>query len=203
MVLQDRARPRRFRQIVRGQDQAEPAQVHLAGRADRPARARTSSRSRCRRSTSRASASASKQQGGVGQGEGEAGDAVGAGRASEGAGQGRQRRRASTSLEVEVTLDELAADPGRRAELPRIQPKGKQHDHRRRRTRYIGHPPRRPRVAAPLQAHLQARRCKRADRDGHLRPRRTRSSCPIREDKRYRSWKTEPLPRDATRSSST
>ena len=89
-------------------------------------------------------------------------------------------------LEVDVTLEELAAILGEELELPRIQPKGKSRSSRRQ-----GGTPAsddRPRVAAPLPAHLPRRRSG-ADRDRHLRPRRTRSSSPIRDDKRYRSWK--------------
>ena len=73
-------------------------------------------------------------------------------------------------LEVDVTLDELAADPGRRARAAAIEPKGKKRD-RRREGPLHEHPPHRPRVAAALQADLQ-RGAQAHDRDGHLRPRR-------------------------------
>ena len=117
----------RFREIVRGKIKQNLrkyiTQGELIGRQGKD----SSSPSRCRRSTSRTSASARQGQGGVGQGEGEPGDAARPGRAGS-----RARARPATSpgehvLEVEITLEELAEILGEELELPRIEPKGKQH----------------------------------------------------------------------------
>ena len=71
-------------------------------------------------------------------------------------------------LEVDVTLDELAEILGEELELPRIQPKGTEKIVAAK-DKYIRHPHDRPRVAAPLPAHVP-RGAAAPDRDGHLRP---------------------------------
>ena len=71
-------------------------------------------------------------------------------------------------LEVDVTLDELARDPRRRARAAQHRGQGQEPD-RRQEGPLRRHAPRRPQVAAPLQAHVprgaQAPDCAR-----HLRP---------------------------------
>ena len=87
-------------------------------------------------------------------------------------------------LEVEVTLDELAEILGEELELPRIEPKGKSKIVADKDTLHR-HPPRRPGVAAPLQAHLSSEALQAADR--HRAPTtRAPGVVPVRDDKRYR-----------------
>lgn len=65
------------------------------------------------------------QQGGVGQGEGEIGDSIGKGE-QEADGQGKAGdQEGQHSLEVDVTLEELADILGEELELPNIEDKGK------------------------------------------------------------------------------
>ena len=116
----------RFRNIVRGTHPAEPAEVHLAGRADRtegegsgldphpadrhpalPLRRQAAGR---RRAGRRRSGRSGRRRAGRGAGRRQAGG---------------RRAPASTSLEVDVTLDELAAILGEELELPDIHDKGK------------------------------------------------------------------------------
>ncbi len=112
-----------------------------------------------------------KQQGGVGQGEGEVGDALGQGRpdadgqgkAGDQAGRARCSRSTSRSRSWPQILGEelrAAATSSPRARSSIVSAQGPLHRH----------PPRRARVAAPLQAHLPRRRCGAQIAIGHLRP---------------------------------
>ena len=103
-------------------------------------------------------------------------------------------------LEVDVTLDELAAILGEELELPDIQDKGKSKIINAK-DRYTEHPPRRPRVAPQLQAHVP-RGAEAPDRDGHVRRRATRSSSPSRATSATAAGRPRPS-RSPTRSSST
>ena len=183
----------RFRNIVRGKIRQNLRQVHLAGRADRaqgqgprldpdpadrhpalPLRRQAAGRRRSGRRRRRRSGRRRAGRGGRRRGHKPGKDA------------------GEHVLEVDVTLDELADILGEELELPDIENKGKSKIidaqgplHR--------HPPRRPRVAAPLQAHLP-RGAEAADRERAPTTRTTRSSSRIRDDKRYRCWKTDHEP---------
>ncbi len=131
-----------------------------------------------------------KQQGGVGQGDGEPGDSVGQGEAKPGAGEAGDRP-GEHLLEVEVSLDELAEILGEELELPRIEPKGAE--------RIVAHKDRYSGIRTTGPESLKHFRrtyreaLKRQISSGSYDPRNP-VIIPIREDKRYRSWKTEPVP---------
>ncbi|GAB4511706.1 MAG: DUF444 family protein [Haliangiales bacterium] len=131
-----------------------------------------------------------KQQGGVGQGDGEPGDSVGQGEAKPGAGEAGDRP-GEHLLEVEVSLDELAEILGEELELPRIEPKGAE--------RIVAHKDRYSGIRSTGPESLKHFRrtyreaLKRQISSGSYDPKNP-VIIPIREDKRYRSWKTEPVP---------
>jgi len=126
-----------------------------------------------------------QQAGGVGQGEGERGKPIG----GEGAGAGDMP--GEHPLEVEVTLEELAEIMAEELELPRIKPKGA----RRLSTvkyKYTGI----ARVGPESLRHFKRtykEALKRQICSGEYDP-----NCPIiipiKEDKRYRSWKVKHAP---------
>ena len=128
--------------------------------------------------------------GGVGQGDGEVGDPIGQGDEQGGESQAGDEP-GNHILEVELTLEELAVLLGEELELPRIQPKNKNNVEGEvirytsaRRTgpeslRYFKHTYR-----AALKRQLASGTY---DSD---KP----TIIPIRDDKRYRSWKTYPRP---------
>lgn len=126
-----------------------------------------------------------KQQGGVGQGEGEPGDPL---QGDPQPGEGKAGKdEGDHVLEVEVTLDELAAILGEELELPDIEHRGKaklssEHD------RYTG-----IRRVGPESLRHFKRTYKEALRrmisSGSFEAGRS-IVVPIREDKRFRSWKT-------------
>ncbi|MFH1132782.1 MAG: DUF444 family protein [Pseudomonadota bacterium] len=130
-----------------------------------------------------------KQTGGVGQGEGEEGDPIqgepqpGEGKAGDQPGE--------HVLEVEVDLGELAEILGEELELPRIEPRGKEAivTHKDRYTSI--------RSTGPDSLRHFKRTFKRALRrqiaTGTYDPKKP-VIIPVREDLRFRSWKTEPLP---------
>ncbi len=129
--------------------------------------------------------------GGVGQGDGEAGDQVGEGE-GEGQGTGEAGEGAGDkALEVEVSLDELADILGDELGLPRIEPKGHQSVETEK-DRYVS-----LRTTGPESLrHFKAtftRALKRQVAMGNYDPRRP-MIIPIREDKRYRSWRSDPKP---------
>jgi hypothetical protein len=130
-----------------------------------------------------------KSVGGVGQGEGEPGtplgpaDGDGAGGAGEAPGQ--------HILEVDVTLEELAQILGEELELPNIEPRGKKNIVEEKQ-RYSG-----LRQAGPESLRVFRRTFKAALKRqlisgtyDHVNP----IIVPIREDKRYRSWKVTQNP---------
>ena len=129
--------------------------------------------------------------GGVGQGEGEVGTPVGRGQ-QEGDGKGQAGSDPGGHiLEVDISLDELAAILGDELELPRIQPKGKANITQEK-SRFTGIRRTGPEslrhfkrtYKAALQRQLSSNTYSPSD------PR----IVPIRDDKRYRSWKTYPEP---------
>ncbi len=119
------------------------------------------------------------EQGGVGQGEGDEGEPVdGEGQASDKPGE--------HSLEAEVSLEELARIIGEELELPRIQPRGsRQVDSAK--ARYTGIS-----LVGPESLRHTRRTYKQALKRqialGTYDPRRP-VIIPIKEDRRYRSWK--------------
>jgi uncharacterized sporulation protein YeaH/YhbH (DUF444 family) len=130
-----------------------------------------------------------KQQGGVGQGDGEPGDPLG-GEPQPGSGKAGDKP-GDHLLEVDVTMEELAAILGEELRLPRIEPKGKQRIVAKK-DRYTG-----IRQTGPESLRHFRRTFKQALRRqialGQYDPKNP-LIVPVREDKRYRSWRTEPLP---------
>jgi hypothetical protein len=134
----------------------------------------------------------SKQTGGVGQGDGEVGTPLGpGGEQGPGTGPGAGDQPGEHALEVDLTLDELAQILGEELGLPRIQPRG------------------RKRIVVPREKFTSIRRTgpeglrvfkrtykealKRQLAAGLYDPERP-IIIPIREDKRFRSWKTHHVP---------
>ncbi len=130
-----------------------------------------------------------KQQGGVGQGEGDPGDPLspqegeGGGKAGQGEGQ--------HILEVDIALDELADILGEELSLPRIQPRG--HDRIvTTRIKYTGISPSGPESLRHFKrTYKQALRRQIASGSYNYRK---PIIVPVREDRRYRTWKQVPLP---------
>ncbi len=128
---------------------------------------------------------------GVGQGEGDVGTPVGRGEAEGGSGGKGGDQPGRHILEAEFTLEELAELLGDELELPRIDPKGK-HNVEGEIMRYTGI----RRVGPEGLRHF-----KRTYREALKRQMASGSYekdhpaiIPIREDKRYRSWKVYPRP---------
>jgi sporulation protein YhbH len=129
--------------------------------------------------------------GGVGSGEGEIGQPLGRGQSdAEGSGQAGNSP-GGHILEVDVSLEELAEILGEQLELPRIEPKGKSNIVTDK-NRYTG-----IRRTGPEGLRHLKRTFKEALRrqiaSGEYNPSRPRI-VPIRDDKRYRSWKTTQQP---------
>jgi len=131
-----------------------------------------------------------KQQGGVGQGDGEPGDTLGQGEPQPGAGDAGDRP-GEHLLEVEVSMDELAEILGEELELPRIEPKGKEKIVAWK-DRYTGIRQTGPESLRHFRSTFK-RALRRQISMGTYDPNRP-IIVPIRADKRYRSWRTEPLP---------
>jgi hypothetical protein len=131
-----------------------------------------------------------KDKGGVGQGEGEPGDPVGQGEPQPGAGEAGDQP-GEHALEVEFTVEELAQILGEELELPKIEPRGA-HKLITRKERYTG-----IRQAGPESLRHFKRTFKQALKRqiaaGTYNP-KAPVIIPVREDKRYRSWKEERLP---------
>jgi hypothetical protein len=129
--------------------------------------------------------------GGVGQGEGEAGDPVdGSPGQSSGAGEAGQGE-GEKALEVEVSLEELAEILGEELGLPRIQPKGSENLETTK-DRYSGLRNTGPESLRNFRATFK-RALRRQVATGSYDPKNP-IIIPIREDRRYRSWRTEPRP---------
>lgn len=131
-----------------------------------------------------------KQTGGVGQGDGKEGQAIGAGE-SEGEKGPAGNAPGEHLLEVELSLEELAQILGEELELPRIEPKGKANiasyhnkysSIRNSGPESLKHFKRTYKQA--LKRHLLS---------GAYNPKNP-VIIPIREDRRYRSWKDEKKP---------
>ncbi|MCA9178929.1 MAG: DUF444 family protein [Planctomycetales bacterium] len=127
-------------------------------------------------------------RGGVGQGEGEPGTPIAPGESDQpGAAGGEPGRHL---LEVDISLDELAVMLGEELELPRIQPKGEANIEREK-DRYNSI----RRVGPESLRHFKrtyVQALRRQIASGSYEPDKV---TPIKEDRRYRAWKTIPEPR--------
>ncbi len=131
-----------------------------------------------------------KQQGGVGQGEGEPGDPLSQGDPEPGSGKAGSAE-GQHILEVDVTLEELADILGEELALPRIQPKGKDRIITTR-IKYTGISPSGPESLRHFKrTYKQA--LKRQIASGSYSWKKP-IIVPVREDRRYRTWKQVPLP---------
>jgi len=131
-----------------------------------------------------------KSTGGVGQGDGEPGDPLGKGDPQ--AGEGRAGDRPGEHLlEVEISMEELAQILGEELQLPRIEPKGKERIVSKK-DRYTGIQQTGPESLRHFRRTFK-QALKRQLAMGSYDPKNP-MIMPVREDKRYRSWKTEPLP---------
>jgi len=132
----------------------------------------------------------SKDQGGVGQGEGEEGDPLGQGEGESGAGKAGDQE-GEHVLEVEVTFEELAEIMGEELELPRIEPRGSE-SITTRKVKYTSIRQTGPESLRHFRRTFK-HALKRQIATGTYDPERP-IVVPIREDRRYRSWKVAPLP---------
>ncbi|HVR74681.1 MAG TPA: DUF444 family protein [Planctomycetota bacterium] len=129
-----------------------------------------------------------QQMGGVGQGPGEEGSAL-PGMPGTGSGAGDQP--GEHVLEVEVTLEDLAAILGEELELPRIQPRGERMIESAS-DRYTGiHHSGPDSLRHFKRTYKEA--LKRQIMAGLYNPERP-VVVPVREDRRFRSWKTKSVP---------
>ncbi|WAS92977.1 DUF444 family protein [Nannocystis punicea] len=129
---------------------------------------------------------------GVGQGDGEPGDPVGGtGKDGQGGAGKAGEQEGGKALEVEVTLEELAQIMGEELGLPNIQPKGT-HSLETRKDRYVGLRNTGPESLRNFKATYK-RALRRQVAMGSYDPARP-VIVPIREDRRYRSWRTDPRP---------
>ena len=133
----------------------------------------------------------SQQKGGVGQGEGEEGQPLGQGQPQPGQGGEAGEQPGEHVLEVDVPLEELAEILGEELELPRIEPKGKKAITAEKDV-YTG---------IHRQGPESLRHFKRTFKRALLREVAQGTYdpddplvIPIREDKRYRAWKTQRQP---------
>ena len=131
-----------------------------------------------------------QQQGGSSQGDGDVGDSLGQGEKQPGQGEAGDQA-GEHSLEVEVSLEELAEIMGEELELPKIEPRGKSRLETVK-EKYTG-----VKRAGPESLRHVKRTFKAALRrmisTGLYDP-SDPVIVPVREDKRYRSWKVESRP---------
>ena len=130
-----------------------------------------------------------QQTGGVGQGDGEIGTVLGAD-PQDGAGQAGNQP-GQHILEVEVSLEELAHILGEELELPNVQRKGKK-EIVSARDKYTGIAPVGPESLRHFKRTYKAA-LRRQIASGTYYPDRP-LVVPIREDRRYRTWKRVPEP---------
>ena len=130
-------------------------------------------------------------QGGVGQGQGKVGDSLGSAEPGE-EGKGKAGSEAGNHvLEVELSIQELAEILGEELALPRILPRGKERLITQK-DRYIGI----RRVGPESLRHFKRtfrQALRRQIMMGNYNPLMP-VVVPTREDKRYRSWRTTPMP---------
>jgi len=132
-----------------------------------------------------------KQQGGVGQGQGEPGDALGQGEEQPGSGHEAGDRPGDHLLDIALSVQELAEIMGEELELPRIQPKGTEkivaYKDKYSGIRTVG--PESLRHFRRTYRQAMRRQISMGTYDA-----KNPVIIPIKEDKRYRSWRSEPLP---------
>ena len=170
----------------------ESAEVHHPRRDDRPEGPRAGQHSRPAIDVPHFR-HGQNGSGGVGQGEGEVGQPVGKGQGQEGDGKGQAGDQPGAHiLEVDVSLEELADILGDELELPSIEPKGKE-SLKSRKDRYTS-----IRQTGPDSLRHFKRTFKQAlkrqitlDDYNYENP----VVIPMREDERFRSWKTSPSPK--------
>jgi sporulation protein YhbH len=129
--------------------------------------------------------------GGVGQGEGEEGQPIGKGE-DEASGKGQAGGDpAGHVIEVEVSLEELAAILGNELQLPRIEPKGKANITEEK-VKYSSIRSTGPESLRHFRrTYMQALKRQISSNTYNVaQP----EIVPYREDKRYRSWTTHPMP---------
>lgn len=131
----------------------------------------------------------SRNQGGVGQGEGANGTPIG-GEPGDGKGQAGEAP-GEHLLEVDLTLEELAALMGEELGLPRIEPKG-QKQIQTEKDKYVGISRQGPESLRHFK-HTYRQALRRQISTGTYDPNNP-VVVPIKEDKRYRSWRTKPKP---------
>ncbi len=133
-----------------------------------------------------------KEQGGVGQGEGEIGQSLSPGAVEPGDGHGKAGEgEGQHALEVDISLDELAQILGEELQLPHIERKGREKIVSQK-IKYTGINTTGPESLRHFKrTYKQA--LKRQIASGQYDP-RGGLVIPTREDRRYRSYKVEPLP---------
>ncbi len=134
-----------------------------------------------------------RNAGGVGQGEGEVGDPVQQGGDPNQPGQGKKAGEmpGEHAIEADINLEELAEILGEELELPRIQPRGEKQIATER-DKYSGI----RRVGPESLRHFKRtyrEALKRQIASGTYAPDNP-IIVPIRDDKRFRSWKTTKIP---------
>ena len=131
-----------------------------------------------------------KQTGGVGQGDGAVGTVLGTGEGEGGKG-GAGNQPADHLLEVDISLEELAEMLGEELELPKIQPRGRKNVASSR-DKYTGISRYGPETLRHFKRTYKET-LKRAISTGIYSPDNP-ILIPIRQDKRFRSWKSSTIP---------
>jgi len=131
------------------------------------------------------------ETGGVGQGDGEPGDTVG--KPGEGAGKAGDQPGEHT-IEAEVSLEELAEIMGEELALPRIEPRGSKQISSER-DRYTGISKLGPEALRHNKRTFREALKRQIASGTYVRARPV--IVPIKDDKRYRSWKTKSEPQSA------
>lgn len=131
-----------------------------------------------------------KQKGGLGQGQGQPGDSVGDPASGDGAGEAGNEP-GEHQLEIDLSVDELADILGEALELPKIQPKGSKQIPTTA-TRYSGLAPVGPEGLRHFKT-VYKQALKRQIASGTYDPRNPKI-LPIRQDFRYRTFKTVTKP---------
>lgn len=131
-----------------------------------------------------------KQQGGIGQGNGDVGDPIARGDGQSGTGEAGEEP-GQHSIEVDITLEELAQIIGEELQLPNIEPKGKKNIIAEK-DRYTGI----AKIGPDSLRHFKRsyrEALKRQISTGEYNP-ADPVVVPIKDDMRYRTWKTTMLP---------
>jgi len=136
----------------------------------------------------------SQQKGGVGQGDGEVGDQVGKGDPQPGQGGEAGQDAGEHSLEVDVDLGELAEILGEELELPNIEPRGLDKIQSIK-DRYISIRSVGPETLRHFRRTYKAALLRQIASNSYNA--KNPIVVPRREDKRYRSWRTESLPQSS------